>query len=388
MRADGRRTIVFCCNSLWGLVNFRSRVIEALVGDGHRVVLVSQRDIPVERVAALGAEFVEWDVQPRSVNALRELGAMRSLLRLYRRIGPDIAFHFTIKPVMYGAIVSRLIGIPCVSIITGLGYLFLERNWKARLANALYRFTLHRSREVWFLNDDDRNMFASAGLTDSLPVRMLPGEGIDVSRFVNEPLPESDDRFVFLMIARLVRDKGVVEFAEAARKVRAAHPRAVFRLLGPSYSANAMSVSVEDVRAWAREGHLEYLGSVDDVRPAIADAHCVVLPSYREGIPRVLVEAAAMGRPAIATDVTGCRDVVIDRETGLLCQAQDATSLVAACEAMLAMPRDALTAMGARAREATVQRYDDSNVILQYRQALDRLTRRACVGASASAAFD
>jgi len=373
--AGRRRSIVFCCNSLWGLVNFRGRIVEALVRDGHRVVLVARGDVPVEKVTALGAEFVEWNVQPRSTNLLRELGAIRSLRRLYRRIRPDIAFHFTIKPVMYGAIVSRLTGIPCVSVITGLGYLFLEHSWKTRAANVLYRMTLHRSREVWFLNGDDRAMFASAGLTDGLPVRTLPGEGIDVDRFACMPLPPSGERFVFLMIARLVKDKGLVEFAEAARQVRAAHPHVVFRLLGPSYSANAMSVPLSTVESWTSEGSLEYLGAVDDVRSAIAESHCVVLPSYREGIPRVLMEAAAMGRPAIATDVTGCRDVVLAGETGLLCAAQDAFALARTCTDMLAMSRDDLEAMGRRARASTLERYDDRAIIAIYRDSIAALDR-------------
>lgn len=375
-RDDDRKTIIFCCNSLWGLVNFRGRIIAALARDGHRVVLVARRDAPLEQVSALGAEFLEWHVLPRSTNLMRELAAIHALHNLYRRIGPDIAFHFTIKPVMYGAIVSRMTGVPCVSVITGLGYLFLDGNWKTRAANTLYRMTLHRSREVWFLNGDDRAAFASNGLTDGLQVRTLPGEGIDVDRFACMPLPPSNRRFIFLMIARLVKDKGVVEFADAASRVRAVYSHAVFRLLGPPYSANAMSVPMSMIESWTREGHVEYLGAVDDVRPAIAESQCVVLPSYREGIPRVLMEAAAMGRPVIATDVPGCRDVVRAGETGLLCQPKDVDSLTRACTEVLSMSRNELEAMGRRARASTVQRYDDRTVIAIYREAISTLSGR------------
>ncbi|CAG1001452.1 galacturonosyltransferase [Burkholderiales bacterium] len=365
-----RKTIVFCCNTLWGLVNFRGRVIEALVRDGHRVVLVARRDVPVEQATVLGAEFVDWNISPRSANPVSEVMAIASLLSLYRRIRPDIAFQFTIKPVMYGAIVARLTGVRCLSVITGLGYLFLADNWKLRLAKILYRMTLHRSREVWFLNADDRSVFDLAGLTQGLQVRTLPGEGIDIGRFVPTPLPDSNGRFVFLMIARLVKDKGVLEYAEAARRVKAAYPQAVFRLLGPAYEAKGMSVPAEAIDLWSAEGRIDYLGVTDDVRAAIADCHCVVLPSYREGMPRVLMEAAAMGRPAIATNVAGCRDVVTDGDTGLLCEPYDADSLAKACIRMMQQDRNRTETMAARARQTVAERFDDRLVIDIYRRAI------------------
>lgn len=367
------KVIVFCCNSLWGLVNFRGRVIQALVQDGHRVVLVARCDVPLEQVAALGAEFVEWDVSARGANPLREARAILSLWRVYRHLAPDLAFQFTIKPVMYGAVISWLTGIRCVSVITGLGYLFLADNWRLRIAKILYRSTLHRSHQVWFLNADDREVFASAGLTDGLTVRTLPGEGIDVDHFARVPLPDSSAGFVFLMIARLVRDKGVLEYGEAARKVKALHPEATFRLLGPSYSANTMSVSPSTIDEWSSAGWVEYLGAAADVRPAIAQCHCVVLPSYREGMPRVLMEAAAMGRPAIATNVTGCRDVILEGRTGLLCEPRNAESLAQACIDLLSRSREQTEQMAVEAHRLTLERYDDRIVIAIYRQVIDGL---------------
>lgn len=362
-----RRTIVFCCNSLWGLVNFRGRVIEALVRDGHRVVLIARRDVPIEQVSALGAEFLDWDVSPRGGHPLKEVKAIFLLWRMYRRLAPDLAFQFTIKPVIYGGVIALLTGIRCVSVITGLGYLFLADDWKSKFGRALYRMTLRHSHQVWFLNGDDRDFFAMAGLTSGLPVWVLPGEGIDIVRFARAPLPDSSVDFVFLMIARLVRDKGVLEYAEAARKVKARHPQVTFRLLGPSYSANAMSISPSTVDQWSSEGIVEYLGSVDDVRVAIANCHCVVLPSYREGMPRVLMEAAAMGRPAITTDVTGCRDVVVSGRTGLLCKPQDADSLAQACFDLLEQGREQFEKMADQAHELARDQFDDRIVIDIYR---------------------
>ena len=198
----------------------------------------------------------------------------------------------------------------------------------------------------------------------------LPGEGIDIHHFAPTPLPPTTETFVFLMMARLLRDKGVVEFAEAARIVRRRHPRACFRLLGPSYDANDMSVPIEAVRAWEAEGIVEYLGSTDDVRHAVEACHCVVLPSYREGLPRVLMEAAAMARPAIATDVTGCRDAIVADVTGLLCAPRDAVSLAAACERLIGMAPDVLSTMAAQARRMAEDRFDDAAIIRRYRDVI------------------
>jgi glycosyltransferase involved in cell wall biosynthesis len=259
----------------------------------------------------------------------------------------------------------------CISVVTGLGYLFLADNWRLRMAKILYRFTLRRSHEVWFLNADDREFFSSHGLAPGIAVRTLPGEGIDLERFARVPLPNSAGRFVFLMIARLVRDKGVIEFAEAAAKVKGLHPGVIFRLLGPTYRANDMSVSPALIDEWSSTGRVEYLGECSDVRPAIAQSDCLVLPSYREGMPRVLMEGAAMGRPAITTDVTGCRDVVVDGATGLLCEARSADSLADACVRLLSLSRDEVEAMADRAYRSALERFDDRLVIAIYRDVID-----------------
>jgi glycosyltransferase involved in cell wall biosynthesis len=366
-RAGERKTVVFSCNSLLGLLNFRGRAIEALARDGHRVVLIAHADAPIDRAAVLGAEFVPWVLAARSVNPWREVLAVVALHRLYRTLRPDIAFHFTIKAVIYGALVARVLRVRCISVVTGTGYLFLTRPWRKRVAVLLYRLAIRRSHEVWFLNDDDRALFAAARITTGLSVRTLPGEGVELERFARSPLPDSSKRFVFLMIARLVKDKGVVEFAEAAGEVRSRDPRATFRLLGPHYPAKEMSIAPAVVETWSSAGWLEYLGATDDVRPAIDTCHCVVLPSYGEGMPRVLMEAAAMGRPQIATDVPGCRDIVIDGTTGFLCKPRSADALAEACMRMLSLDRTDTEAMAYRAHCSAVERFDDRIVIAMYR---------------------
>jgi glycosyltransferase involved in cell wall biosynthesis len=205
--------------------------------------------------------------------------------------------------------------------------------------------------------------------------QLLPGSGIDLHRFAPAPLPDPDAPPVFLMIARLLRDKGVVEFVEAARQVKLHHPKARFQLLGAVGSENRSAIDRSTLEEWLSEGVVEHLGSTPDVRPAIAAASCVVLPSYREGAPRTLIEAAAMARPVIATDVPGCRAVVEDGVSGFLCAARSGESLSAAMERFLALSPDARRAMGAAGRAKMVREYDQKLVVDAYLAALAVIAR-------------
>jgi glycosyltransferase involved in cell wall biosynthesis len=376
--------IVFTCNSAFGVANFRGGVIRALVQRGHRIVVVAPSDAVQEaRLRALGAEFEPWAVSGRGASIASEWASVRSLTAVYRRLQPALCFHFTIKAVIYGAIACRRLRVPGISVITGLGYVFLNASWVSRVARLLYRRTLAWSHEIWFLNDDDRDTFQRLDLIGILPTRMLPGEGIDLLHF-SAPRLAADGVVAgrtFLMVARLLRDKGVVEFVEAARQVRVARPGTRFVLLGPAGADNPSAISVEQVRTWQDEGVIEYLGVADDVRSAVAQADCVVLPSYREGMPRTLLEAAAMQRPLIATDVPGCRQPVIDGESGLLCKPRDAADLATKMIFIADLPPQALANMGVRGRGLMEERFDERIVIGYY---LDALAR--CIGHRAASA--
>lgn len=206
--------------------------------------------------------------------------------------------------------------------------------------------------------------------------RLLPGSGIDLERFAPAAMPAPEEPPAFLMIARLLRDKGVVEFVDAARRVKARHPQARFQLLGAVGSENRSAIGRETLDAWVAEGVVEYLGTTNDVRPAIAAASCVVLPSYREGAPRTLIEAAAMARPLIATDVPGCRAVVDRDVSGYFCDVKSAESLANAMERFLALSPEAQRVMGAAGRAKMEREFDQCLVVDAYREALDMLTGR------------
>ncbi|MGN6669540.1 MAG: glycosyltransferase family 4 protein, partial [Trinickia sp.] len=283
-------------------------------------------------------------------------------------------FHYTIKANIYGSVAAWLARVPSIAVTTGLGYVFIQKSRAASVAKALYRFAFRFPREVWFLNRDDHSAFLNERLL-ARPERakQLHGEGVDLEHFGLTPLPH-EAHVTFVLIGRLLWDKGVGEYVEAARIVRKQYPHTRFQLLGPVGVDNPSAITQADVDGWQREGVVDYLGEAHDVRPFIAKADCVVLPSYREGVPRTLMEASAMGRPIVATDVPGCREVVDDGVTGLLCEVKNARSLADKITRIVQMDEGARRDMGLRGREKVMAEFDEALVIERYRQTLHALT--------------
>jgi len=312
----------------------------------------------------------------KGLNPVEELKLIQRFRRIFRSEKPDIILSYTIKNNIFGAIAARSCGIPFLPYMTGVGTAFLSGGLLWRIAKGLYRHAFARLPIIFFQNDDDRNLFVSCGLVKSSQARCLPGEGIDLEKFSATDYPEETGAPVFLMVARLLRDKGVIEYVDAARRVSARIPKARFQLLGPANCENRSAINEDTVRGWHAEGMIEYLGETSDVRPHIANAHCVVLPSYREGTGRTLIEGAAMARPLIATDVPGCRSVVDREETGFLCEACNGGSLAATCLRFLALPHADKVEMGRAGRAKMEAEYDEAIVIAAYQQAIAEL--RAC----------
>ncbi len=282
---------------------------------------------------------------------------------------------FTIKPNLFGAMAARSLGVPYIPNVTGLGTAFLGGKVLRVVAEQLYRIAFRGLQTVFFQNSDDRDLFVSRRLTTASQSRLLPGSGIDLDCYAAHPYPASGP-ISFLMIARLIRDKGVFEFVEAAKLVATHGLKARFLLLGPLGSENRTGISSELLDQWIEDGVIEYLGTTDDVKPYIADAHCIVLPSYREGAPRTLIEGAALGRPAIASDVTGCNAVVEHGETGLLCEVRNAESLAQDMMSFAQMSHDTRARMGDAARAKMEREFGVNRVIDAYREALREIVTR------------
>lgn len=367
--------VLMTVNAAWNIWNFRKPLVEALLADGHSVTVLAPPDEGSEKLAAVGCAVRPLAMRVDGLNPLEDLQLARRFGRVFREEAPNIVLSYTIKNNIFGAGAARAEGVPFVPNVTGLGTAFLSGRLLETVSVQLYRRAFARLPCVFFQNADDRDLFVRHRIVHEAQTRLLPGSGIDLARFAPAPLPDPVAPPVFLMIARLLRDKGVIEFVEAARRIRASHPGTRFRLLGALGPQNRTAIDPAMVAGWVAEGVVEYCGVTDDVRPHIAAASCVVLPSYREGAPRTLIEAAAMARPVIATDVPGCRTVVQDGVTGLLCRVRDAASLADAMACFLALSAPAQAAMGEAGRAKIAREFDQALVIDAYREVIATLAR-------------
>jgi len=364
-------------NTSWNIVNFRAGLVKALAEQGCEVIAASPQDDYAARVDGLGCRHLRLPMDNKGTNPLKDVGLFLRYLRLMRRERPDLYLGWTVKPNIYGSLAAHIFGVPTINNVSGLGTAFIRDGWLTRIVKVLYRVALGRSAYVFFQNDDDRDLFVRLGLVRAEQTRLLPGSGIDLAQFAAAPpaprLP--DDGPVFLLVARLLWDKGVGEYVEAARLVKAQIPRARFRLLGFLDVENRTAVSRADVEGWVHEGLIDYLGASDDVRPHIAAADCVVLPSYREGTPRSLLEAAAMARPLIASDAPGCREVVDDGINGWLCKVKDAGDLADKMLQFAAAPAECRLEMSRRSRLKAEHEFDEKLVINAYLAAIEAALR-------------
>lgn len=359
----GSAKIVLVLASIAGsLVAFRGPLLQAIVQRGHRVIGCAP-GAPAQVVEALAAMGVAYRPVPFDRTGLRpgrDLRTVHALAALFREVRPDIVLGYTIKPVIYGSLAAQLTGVPKqFSMITGVGHAFAAGNWQARalapLVRALYRLALRSNDRLFFQNPDDRALFARLKLVCRPDQAVLiNGSGIDLEAFRPAPLPAATS---FLLLARLIAAKGIREYVAAARIIKARHPQAVFRLAG-RIDDHPTAIPEREVDAWVEEGVVEYLGRLDEVRPAIARSSVYVLPSYYgEGVPRSVLEAMAMGRAIVTTDAPGCRETVREGANGYLVPGRDVPALVAALERLIAAP-DLVAAMGRESRRIAVEKFD------------------------------
>lgn len=366
--------ILMTVNAAWNVWNFRRSLVSALIADGHRITVLAPPDHSVPRLEELGCRCLPLEMNVKGLNPIEDLGLAPRLRRLFRAERPDIVLSYTIKNNIFGAMAAKTLGIPFVPNVTGLGTAFLSGGFLQTVAEILYRLAFRKLPRVFFQNQDDRELFIDRRLVRREQSRLLPGSGIDLEYFAAAPMPPADEPPVFLMVARLLRDKGVIEFVEAARRIKAQRPDVRFQLLGAVGAENRTAVDAATVQGWVDDNIVEYLGTTLDVRPQLAAASCVVLPSYREGAPRTLIEAAAMARPLIATDVPGCR-AVIDRDvSGYFCAVRDAESLATSMRRFLDLSATARAAMGRAGRSKMERDFDQTLVVRAYRQAIAALT--------------
>ncbi|MBQ1521008.1 MAG: glycosyltransferase family 4 protein [Clostridia bacterium] len=343
--------------------NFRGELIKLIVSKGCEVFVTGPNTLDVDRIEALGAHFVEIPMDKNGTSIRGDMRYCAALTALMREIKPDVTLSYTVKPVIYGAIAAKRAGVKNVNcLITGAGYTFSSGSRRAKmlglLVRRLYRYGLGKADRVIFQNPDDRDEFISRHLVKADKCRLVNGSGVDLERFSPVPLP---DKPVFFMLSRILKSKGVAEYLEAARLVKRAHPEARFMLLGKYEPSMQDALDVEYVEAFIRDGIVERFDETYDVRPYYAMCSVFVLPSYREGTPRTVLEAMAMGRPVITTQAPGCRETVIEGKNGFLVPVKDIAALADRMCRFIDEP-ELIGQMGSVSRAYAEEKYDSRSV--------------------------
>jgi len=366
--------IAIAANNLWNIVNYRAGLLRALGVEGYNLAVIAPQGPEAAAVEKLGANFHTLPMEPRGTSPLADLRLLMRYRRLLKRLKPDAFLGFTAKPNIWGAAAAHSLGIPVIANVSGLGAVFVRGGPLRLLVERLYRYALRRPATVFFQNKDDRDLFVSRRIVGPDQARLVPGSGVDLDHFELAPMPGGGARPVtFLFAGRLLWAKGVAEFVAAGETLRAKGHDVRLQILGLPEPEGATAVSLSALEEWKAKGAADYLGSTSDVRPTIAAADCVVLPSYyREGVPHILLEAAAMGRPVITTDMPGCRDAVDDGRTGFICAPRSAQSLAEAMERMAALSPAKRSDMGKSARSKMEREFDQRIVHRSYIDALDQ----------------
>jgi glycosyltransferase involved in cell wall biosynthesis len=369
------RTVVVSANSSWALTNYRLGLLRALQDAGYSLVAAVPDDAHASHLRDAGIETRTIRIARHGKSPVADLKLLYCYVDLLRRLKPAVFLGFTIKPNIYGALAGQFAGVPVINNITGLGMVFTRAGPLRALVRALYRIAFRRSNRIFFQNPESRDLFLSAKMVRASQASLLPGSGIDLDWF--SPVPgktAAEAGLTFLLPARMIWQKGIGEFCEAARRMRIDHPGVRFQLAGPTEpEAHEGAISARQIDQWRAE-NVDYLGSVDDIRPTFEAADCIVLPSYYpEGVPRSLIEAAAMAKPIITTDTPGCRDVVEAGVTGYFCHERSVESLTAAMLEMIERSADERAEMGRRARMKIEREFDERLVIEAYLEAIDAI---------------
>lgn len=366
--------VAIVLNTSWNIYNFRLNFIKRLLKEGYEVHTIAPVDRYTHYLTEAGCIHHKVRMDSRGANPIKDMALIIELWAIYWRLKPDIALHYTVKPNVYGTIAATLLGIPVVNNVCGLGTVFLKKNLVSAIAIALYRISFRFPKKVFFQNSDDLSLFVDKQLVSAQHTELIPGSGVDLDKF--QPVSfQRNPKFTFLLISRLISDKGIYEYIDAIKKLKSRGLDARFQVLGAMDPKHKRGIQEKVIDQWISEGTIEYLGTTDDVRPFIRNADCVVLPSYREGAPRTLLEAASSAKPIVATDVPGCHHVVADQLNGLLCRLKDPDDLAEKMFTMANLPSEKLKEFGKNGRAKMVDEFGEHLVIEKYLQTLNSLKK-------------
>ncbi len=369
------KKIILVSNTSWYLYNFRLSVIRLLQQQNFKIICIANYDEYSERLIKEGVIFIQSSLANKGINPFQDINYFRFLLKHYKKTRPCFIFHYTIKPNIYGSLAARLVNLKSIAIVSGAGYVFLKKNILNWITRKLYSLAATASIELWFVNREDQIMFIEERIVNKEKTKVLPGEGIDTEIFKRDlPYPDNNQNFVFLLAGRMLWDKGVGIYVEAAKLIKQKHTNAKFQLLGFVDTLNPSAITKEQITRWEKDGIVEYLGVTDDIKKFLNKINCFVLPSYyREGVPRSLLEAASLEIPIITTNNVGCKEVVKDGYNGFLCAIKDSNNLAEKMEKIMDMEKSFLQEMGGNGRKKIIAEFHEKLVLKHYQQILNNI---------------
>lgn len=365
--SETKRKIVVLENGLISTYTVRDGLMKDLLRQNFEVYVLTHTNQFKDDVEAKGIRVL--NVGSGNTNVFKIFIYFCKLFWYMHRIKPEVCLTFSVRPAIWGNLAARILNIPVITNISGIGPLFTSKNIAYKFIRSVYSIALQNTKRVFFQNEEDQEIFISHKFVKREQTALIPGSGIDYIKF--SPvynIQKSHHSFTFLFIGRLIKDKGIFEFIEAAKKVKEKYSESSFKVIGPLWQQNLKSnlVSEHQVGEWVAQGLIEYLGEKKDVRQDIATANCVVLPSYREGISNVLLESSSMETPCIASNVTGCKEVIEDKSTGLLCKPRDSQDLAHKMFQLMEMSSFELSEMGRKARLKVIREFDKQIVLNRY----------------------
>ena len=366
------KKVAIVINSAWQGYNFRLNLARALKINNYDVNFIAPNDDKYSDKLKKEFSFTNVDFQADGLNPINDLRVCFSLFKVFKKIKPDIVLNFTIKPNIYSTIVAKVLGIHSINNITGLGTVFVRKTVITVIVKLLYKVSMLFSTYVFFQNSDDKRYFVNSNLVSVNKCSIIPGSGVDTKKFIPGDF-QNDEIFRFLLVARVKRDKGVYEYINASKIVKEKYNNVEFGLLGEIGAHNRTSISKQEILKFHNAGTINYIGKTDNVREQLLKTSCVVLPSYREGSPRSLMEAMSMKIPVVATDVPGCRQIVDDSINGFLCKVKDSANLAYNMEKVINLSKEERIKMGVMGRRKMVNLYDESIVIDQYLDTLNKI---------------
>ncbi len=369
------KIVAIVLNSSWQAYNFRLNLAREIKNSGYKVIFIAPYDNKYSEFLKKEFEFFHIYIDPKGINPIGDFKTLISFYKLYKKIKLDMVLNFTIKPNIYSSIISKILGIKSINNITGLGTVFIKKSIVTTIVKLLYKISLSCCSKVFFQNNDDKSLFLKNKLVSEKKCGLIPGSGVDTKKFTPILNKIENTNLKFLVVARVLRDKGIYEYIDAIKIIKSKYENIDFQLLGEVGVQNKTAISEEELNEWVNQGLVDYLGTSDKVQNILKNVNCVILPSYREGTPRSLLEAASMEKPIITTNVVGCKEVVEDGVNGYLCEVRSSEDLARKIEMFINLPCEKKLDMGKEGRKKMLNEFSESIVIKEYLDSIKEILR-------------